>query len=177
MTAQLNTETPARTGARRGDGGAQAMARALTALVTTQLVPAAGNAPRTLAELGVGTNRDGTLTVNATYLATALTTYPAQVEKIFSSGVGATNNGLSAALKAIADSVTSTTTGLGASQQRYAKLKTSLSHEQAKVDSAAETMRTRLTRQFAGMDARVNAYKSVQTFLKNQVAAWNSSNN
>jgi flagellar hook-associated protein 2 len=32
-----------------------------------------------------------------------------------------------------------------------------------------------MTKQFAGMDARVAAYKSTQTFLTNQIAAWNKS--
>jgi flagellar hook-associated protein 2 len=34
-----------------------------------------------------------------------------------------------------------------------------------------------MTKQFAGMDAAVAAYKSTQSFLTNQVAAWNSQNN
>ena len=37
-------------------------------------------------------------------------------------------------------------------------------------------MRTQLTAQFAAMDARVAAYKSTQSFLTNQIAAWNKSN-
>ena len=39
----------------------------------------------------------------------------------------------------------------------------------------AEQLRERLTRQFSGMDARVAAYKSTQTFLDNQIKAWNRS--
>lgn len=177
LKKQLNTETNAQTGSLHGDSGAQAMVRALSSLMTTTLIPASGGGPRTLAELGVGTNLDGTLSVNASQLAAAITKYPGQVEKIFSGGAGASDNGLSAALKSISDAVTSTSTGLGASEQRYTALKSTIADQQTKVTSDADAMRTRLTKQFASMDARVNAYKATQTFLKNQVAAWNSSNN
>jgi flagellar hook-associated protein 2 len=34
-----------------------------------------------------------------------------------------------------------------------------------------------MTQQFAKMDAKVAAYKSTQTFLTNQIAAWNKSDN
>lgn len=37
-------------------------------------------------------------------------------------------------------------------------------------------MTTRLTQQFAGMNAKVAAYKSTQSFLKNQIDAWNKPN-
>ena len=37
----------------------------------------------------------------------------------------------------------------------------------------ASLMKTRLTQQFASMDAKVAAYKSTMTFLENQVDAWN----
>ena len=48
---------------------------------------------------------------------------------------------------------------------------------QAKETAAVETtaLRERLTRQFATMDARTAAYKSTQTFLDNQIKAWNRS--
>ena len=173
----LTSETNAVSGSLRGDLGAQAMVRALAGLVTTQLVPAgAAGAPRTLAELGVGTNRDGTLSVNAATLTSMMNKHPATVEKILSGGAGATDNGLAAALKSISDTVTSTSFGLGASEARYTQLKSSLANEQQKALDAAEELRTRLTRQFASMDARVAAYKSTQNFLKNQVDAWNSNN-
>ena len=171
LTAALDPAT----GSLRGDPSAQAMARSLAALVTTQLVPAGTTgAPRTLAELGVGTNRDGTLTVNATTLSSVLAKYPATVEKMLSSGAGASDNGLSAALKAISDSVTNSVTGLGASVTRYPEQQSKLSEEQEKAVNAAENMRERLTKQFASMDSRVAAYKNTQAFLKNQIAAWNS---
>jgi flagellar hook-associated protein 2 len=35
-------------------------------------------------------------------------------------------------------------------------------------------MSTRLTQQFATMNSKVAAYKSTQTFLENQIKAWNS---
>jgi flagellar hook-associated protein 2 len=38
----------------------------------------------------------------------------------------------------------------------------------------ADTMKTRLTQQFASMDAQVAVYKSTLSFLQAQIAAWNA---
>lgn len=174
LKAILNTQTDPQTGPLRTDTATKALVKALAGLVTTNLVPAGTGTPRTLAELGVGTNRDGTLSVNAAQLTSALTKWPATVEKMFATGTGATNGGIAAALKAISDSATSITVGLGASELRYTKLRTALTADQQQAADAAASLKTRLTRQFASMDSRVAAYKSTQAFLTNQVAAWNA---
>ena len=41
----------------------------------------------------------------------------------------------------------------------------------------AEAMRTRMTQQFASMDAKVAAYKSTQSFLEQQIDVWNAQRN
>ena len=81
--------------------------------------------------------------------------------------------GIGSALATIAAAATSVSTGLGASESKYTKAKTDLADQQVKASEEAEAMRNRLTSQFATMDARVAAYKSTQTFLTNQIAAWN----
>lgn len=69
-------------GALRGDIGIRQMQRQLAALTTTVL-SSEGNGPHTLAEIGVRTNRDGTLSVDQTVLANALATNPDAVEAMF----------------------------------------------------------------------------------------------
>jgi flagellar hook-associated protein 2 len=131
-------------------------------------------APTTLAEIGVRTNRDGTLAVDATTLTNALMKFPDTVEAMFADGKGASGKGVSAALTAISDAAINTTTGLGASTMRYTQAQADLSEDQADLAAAGTVMTTRLTAQFAAMDARVAAYKSTLTFLEQQVDAWNS---
>lgn len=159
------------TGPLRGDAAAKELLRSLKAITMTQLVanPAAG-VPSTLSGIGVATQRDGTLTVDAARLTTALTSYPAEIEAMFAAGAGITK-----AMAAISDKAVSKTTGLGASEATYTKQQSELAEDRDDALAAAEKLRTRMTRQFAAMDSRVAAYKSTQSFLTNQVAAWNKS--
>ena len=170
----LKEQTDPKTGVLRGDPAAQALLRSLARLPGTLLASGDGSTPRTLAEIGVATNRDGTLRVDAARLARTLTDYPAAVEALFKSGTG--DGGIGGALAAISATATGAATGFGASESRYGKAKSELADQQAKATDDAERLRTRLTSQFAVMDARVAAYKSTGSFLTNQIAAWNKSN-
>jgi len=173
LLAKLKTATNNLDGPLKNDGAAKTLLRSLQNLTTATLVSgAATGAPKTLAGVGVATNRDGSLRVNASQLGAALSSFGATVEAMFKSG-----SGLSAALTSISSVAASTTYGLGASEQSYTNAQSALSIDQEKAVAAAETLRTRMTRQFAGMDSAVASYKSTQSFLTNQVAAWNNSNN
>lgn len=68
-------------GALRGDLSVREMQRQLAGLTSTVL--ASGGGPRTLAEIGVATARDGTLSVNKATLAATLERDPAGVEALF----------------------------------------------------------------------------------------------
>jgi len=173
LQSVLKEETNNTTGPLRSDSAATGIARALAALTTTKL--AAGGTMRTLADVGVATNRDGTLSVDSTRLTTALASDPAAVEALFADGTGASGGGLSAALSSIATRLTDKTFGLDAATTRYTKQQTDLADAKAKLADATTASTDRMTKQFAGMDARVAAYKSTQTFLTNQIAAWNKS--
>ncbi len=81
--------------------------------------------------------------------------------------------GLSATLTALTTSATSTLTGLGASTVRYTAAEADVAKQQDKVTDQSAQLTTRLTQQYASMNSRVSAYKSTQTFLTNQIAAWN----
>ena len=175
LLSVVKTQTDPATGPLKADTATLALQRQLARLPSTVLADAAPPAPRTLAEIGVATNRDGTLRVDNAQLARALTGQPAAVEALFADGSGASGHGLAAALGAIATAATGAVTGLGASETRYARAKTDLSAAQTKASEDAEALRTRLTTQFARMDSRVAAYKSTQTFLQNQIDAWNKS--
>jgi flagellar hook-associated protein 2 len=130
-------------------------------------------APTTLAELGVTTNRDGTLSVDTERLQKALTDWPDAVEAMFVNGDAATGAGLPAALDAIADAAADKDYGLIASQDTYSDALDDIADQQDRIENQAAAMTERLTQQFASMDARVAAYKSTQNFLQSQIDAWN----
>lgn len=175
ILAIINEQTDPVTGVLRADPAAASLLRSLKALTLKPLATgAAPGVPTTLAEIGVATNRDGTLRVDTAQLAKQISTNPAGIEAMFAPS---TSNpaGLSVVLGALAKSATSTTAGLGASTARYTAAQSDVAKEQDKITAQADQMTTRLTQQYASMNSRVSAYKSTQTFLTNQIAAWNKS--
>lgn len=173
LQATLAAELDAKTGDLHGDAVTQALERALGQLTTTSLAAGtAASTPHTLADLGVQTNRDGTLKVDTTSLNAVLTRYPDAAEAMFADGTGATNGGLAAALSAIAARAIDAISGFDVETGRFTKQQTDIATQQSKAKTDASAMSDRLTQQFATMDARVAAYKSTQDFLKQQVDAW-----
>ncbi|WP_284054389.1 flagellar filament capping protein FliD [Stakelama marina] len=174
LVGMVKQETDPKTGTLSGDSAARNLLDSLSKMTLTNLVNDGSGGPQTLAEIGAATNRDGTLKVDAAQLSDALTNHADAVEKMFSPGLLSTGDGLSAALRSVADRSTSVIYGLGASAARYTKAQSDITAQQDKASADADAMRTRLTQQFASMDAKVAAYKSTQTFLTQQIAAWNS---
>lgn len=171
----LKEQTDPLSGPLRTDSFVSSMKRSLAQLTTTQLVAGGGAGPKTLADLGIATARDGTLSVDSARLNKALADYPDAVEKMFAppSGTATVQNGLSAALSAVAARATDRTFGLEAISLRYTEARSRIADQQADIAEKRTAATERMTRQFASMDARVAAYKSTQTFLENQVKAWN----
>lgn len=175
VLATVTGLTDAKTGDLKSDTAAKTLLRSLQTLTTKQLTTSTTpGAPTTLAQIGIGTNRDGTLAVNAATLTDAITKFPDEVEAMFASATSNTG-GLSAQLAAISTAASNTTYGLGASTTRYTKAQADLTTEQDTISTQSDAMTTRLTQQFSTMNSKVSAYKSTQTFLENQIKAWNSS--
>ena len=173
----LNQQIDPQNGPLKSDTAAQALLRNLRGLTTqTMLSNAAPGTPSTLAEIGITTNRDGTLSVNSDSLTYALTTYPSSVEAMFSYST-TSSDGITAAMQSISLNAGSTIYGLGASMTRYLQQQSDNSSAQDDLTTQSQDMTTRLTQQFASMNAKVAAYKSTQTFLKNQIDAWNNQGN
>jgi flagellar hook-associated protein 2 len=159
-------DTNATTGVLRSDAGAREMLRLLGKLTNRDLNPdGAPGEPRTLAELGVRTNRDGTLTLDTGQLSRVLAANGPAVERMLTGALGQ-------ALRQISIDLTSRGGGLTASEAGYNRLKTQLARQQEAITLQVADMRERLTRQFAGMDARVSAYKATQSFLEQQIKSW-----
>ncbi|MGN6270022.1 MAG: flagellar filament capping protein FliD [Sphingomonas sp.] len=188
MIGEVNSETDAKTGDLKQDSAARNLKSMLSQLTLTKLVSSSGDgSPTTLAEIGVGTNRDGTLKIDPDQLSNALAKWPDQVEAMFAdlqgtsvslgANVVASGRGLLGALSSISASASSTIYGLSASLTKYKAAQSDLSDQQDKLKQQETDTRTRLTQQFASMDAMVASYKSTQTFLQQQIDAWNGKNN
>lgn len=171
----LRTDLDPVTGSLRQDLAAKTLKRQLQELTLNPLVAGSTDVPTTLSHIGVKTNRDGTLSLDSAKLSKALVNHPGQVEAMFAQpdGIATANNGLSAVLDAISTAAASTTRGLGASELRYTDAKADVVEDKTEALVKAEALRTRMTRQFASMDAKVAAYQSTLTFIENQIDAWN----
>lgn len=162
-------ETSSASGVLRSDQGAKEFIRQLGSLTNRDLNPnAQAGEPKGLAEVGVQTNRDGTLTLNTAALQAALAKNGPSVERMLTTGLGS-------ALRQISIALTAPSGPLTASQTGYTRLQSAISRDEAKIELDAAALRLRLTRQYAGMDARVSAYKATQSFLEQQIKTWTRS--
>ena len=131
--------------------------------------------PRSLSEMGLATNRDGSYRLDTTVLSRALATTPDAVAAMFTvgvSGIFATIDSISRSAAAVGDPGS-----LGGSVDRYSTLRTRLGDDKAKLTDQMTAFRAQLTKRFAAADSRVTASKSTLSFLQNQIAAWNAKSN
>ncbi|GAA3259640.1 hypothetical protein GCM10020258_21570 [Sphingomonas yabuuchiae] len=176
MTA-LNKAIDPITGDLRADPAARSLAQSMRSLTTTKLVPGSDVdlGPKTLADLGVRTEKDGTLTIDQTQLSKALSTYPGSVEKMFQAS-GDNLIGLSARMNSIQLSATSSVYGLTASYSNLTQAQKDLADQQSRLSDNRERASDALTARFAAMNSRVSAYKSAQGLMDQQVKMWTKSN-
>jgi flagellar hook-associated protein 2 len=175
VIALVNAQVDPITGPLKQDSAAKALLSSMRGLTQKALLTNVdAGTPTSLAGIGVRTNKDGTLQVDTDALTAAMASYPDTIEQMFAFSSNG-SSGLSAVLNSLSLATSSTLTGLGASSATYVKKQSQVSAQQDELttDKTAET--TRLTAQFASMNSKVAAYKSTQTFLTNQIAAWNKS--
>lgn len=175
LAAALNTATDPKSGDLAQDPGARALKRALASFGSQIIMPnAATGDPRTLAEIGLGTQRDGTFKLDNATLSQALKDNPAGVAAMFTNGL----YGIYASFDAMSRRANSTTDpgSLGGSILRATALKSRIATQQTDLTGKQEELRNQLVSRFAKMNAGVGVSKSTLSFLQNQIDAWNKSN-
>jgi flagellar hook-associated protein 2 len=174
VMAELNAATNPLGGELSRDSGALALKRTMQSLTTMVIMPTAPEGtPRTLADLGVSIQRDGTFTLNSTRLAATLKDNPLAAGAMFTNGlygVYATFDGISRRAN-----VTSNPASLAGSLARMTTQKAKLGEDQSKLLEKQEVLRAQLVARFSAADTQVGASKSTLSFLKNQIEVWNNS--
>ncbi|MDF2639241.1 MAG: flagellar hook protein [Novosphingobium lindaniclasticum] len=155
------------------DGGARALKRALSGLAGSTIMPGATGMAKTLADLGLKTQRDGTFALDTERLNAVLAADPEGVTAMFTNGL----NGVYASYDRIYRAATSATDGgsLGGSIARYTKMRSQIAEDRTDLAEQQEKLRARLTSQFSASEARIGVSKSTLTMLQNQIAQWNKS--
>lgn len=176
LASELGKDINPQSGDLARDPGTRALRRALTQLAGSMVMPGAvPGAPRTLADLGLATNRDGTFRLDTARLSATIKTSPAGVSAMMTNGifgVYATIDKLSRSASAISDPGT-----LGGSLTRLGAQKLKLASEKTELADAQEKLRAQFVTRFAATDSRVGASRATLSFLQNQVAAWNNTRN
>lgn len=176
IASEIRAATDPFTGDLSRDSGARQLKQAFATLAGTVVMPnAAPGAPRTLADLGLSTQRDGTFALDAKRLTATLKSDPQAAAAMFTNGlygIYATVDGMARKVSKVSDPGT-----LAGSVSRYSKLKTQIADDRAKIADRQEALRAQLVKRFAAVDASVGASKSTLTFLQSQIDAWNARNN
>lgn len=156
-----------------GDGGVRTMVQRLSQLTSTPL--AATGEYRRLTDLGIKTNRDGTLTLDTVRLDKALADDPAAITQMLNpSTPDAANPGLGGALKGITDFLNGTDGPLASSAAVYDKLKASFTDQLENLDTRMDTYEAQLTKTFGAMQTRLLAFQATQSYLEQQIQIWNN---
>lgn len=145
-----------------GDSTVRNVQSALQRVVSTTVPGLA--AVRTLADLGVQTNRDGSLTIDATKLQKAIAREPSSVNALFSTAT----TGVGDVVGALVDGYTNPVNGLITSRKsglndNIKQMDTQLD----RMDARLATYKANLVRQFSAMESVVSGFKSIGSFLTN----------
>jgi flagellar hook-associated protein 2 len=136
-------------------------------------MPAATGVARTLADLGLSTQRDGTYVLDKARLASTIAKDPDGVAAMFTTGL----YGVYATVDKIYRNATTATDpgSLGGSISRYTRQLREVGEDQTELTEQQESLRARLASRFATSETRIGVSKSTLSFIQNQIAAWNKS--
>jgi flagellar hook-associated protein 2 len=166
--------------ARRMTGGDVAMRtldQDMSALVSKPVT--SGALFSSLSDIGIATNRDGSVSLNTAKLDAALAADPDAVEALFNPIRDATHNeasdpGIAHALSSIRDAATTQNGVLNGLSTRLQKEVQTIAQDREKMETRETNYRARLERQFGSMDARIGALKATQSYLSQQIKLWSN---
>jgi flagellar hook-associated protein 2 len=173
LQAQLSvTSSTDRTTSLVGDPGVQALNQQLQSLTSTMVPGLSG--VRSLADLGITTAEDGSISLNAATLKSALSQNPAAINQIFSQ----TSTGIGALTDAMVSNYTDPATGVftAETQGMQSQVK-QLSDQQAQMQVRINAYQASLQEQFAEMEQIVSTLKSTGNFLSAMESANSSTFN
>jgi flagellar hook-associated protein 2 len=159
-----------------GERAARDMMRAMASLTTKPLTDT--GAFRSLADIGVSTNRDGTLTLNSARFDSALAADPEGVAKMLEPATPTAGNpGLAKAFEDVKTSLKAPSSSLTGAQERLKKLAANLTEQLEKVQEDSDRYREQLEKTFGDMDRQLTILRSTQSYIEQQVSVWTNSNN
>ncbi|MBC7993910.1 MAG: flagellar filament capping protein FliD [Rhizobacter sp.] len=178
LSAQTKYDEGSKTaGKLQGDSTAVALQRQLRNALTAP--SGASSVYESLNSIGMTLQSDGTLKVDDTKLTSALNNNLTEVRNLFSASNPTTpaSNGIATRLRLFGDQMLATE---GALTTKTAGLTTSLTLNQRRQDEFTNRLaltEARLRAQYASLDTNMSRLTALNTYITNQVAAWNKSSN
>jgi flagellar hook-associated protein 2 len=132
----------------------------------------------TLSDIGISTNKDGTISLNAAKLDTVLRDNPDAVEAMFNPPrdavrTEATDPGIAFALDTLRDAAVASNGALEVVRASLQRDTETITKNREKMEAREDAYRARLEKQYAGLDARIGALKATQSYLEQQIKLWN----
>lgn len=162
--ATISSSDPDKPGVLSGDATIRILDRSLRRILTDTVTGLSGNV-NSLAEIGISTNQDGTLTLDSSKLNTELGNNIGDIEQVFTS-----TNGISTKLTDLIDQYTNSTGILSTRTTSLNDKLTSIGDERLQLSNRLTKLETRLRAQFGAMDALVAQLNSTGNFLSQQLA-------
>ncbi len=154
-----------------GDSSSRSLQASLMGIVSGISNP--GSSVRALADLGIKTTIDGTLSLDQARLTKAITADPAAVNALFQ----VSTTGVADKLKSLVDGYTNSTNGILVSKSKsYDKSIKEIDGQISSLQLRLDSYRTKLVSQFSAMEKVVSGFKSIGNYLTSQEAKSNSSN-
>jgi len=175
----LNTATAtgadsSSSGVLNGESAIRDMKRQLAQMTSTAL--ASSGTYKTLSDIGVSTNRDGTLKLDTDVLDKAIAADPAVITQMLNPAVtSATTPGLSGMLDSVRDKIQQKDGALASAQAKYEDLAETLTKQLEKLDTQMTNYEAQLTSVYSKMETRLTALKATQSYLEQQIEIWNNS--
>ena len=169
--------------ARQATGGDQAtrtldqqLGRLISQSVTSD------QAINSLSDIGLATNRDGTVTLNTAKLEAALTANPDAVEALFNPTRDATRTettdpGISVALRTIKEAASGSNGYLESLSKRLSKESEVIAKNRERVEEREDRIRAQLERKFSSLDGQIGALRATQSYIEQQFNLNGNNNN
>lgn len=163
-------------GALAGDPGVRDMINKLSRLTTTALTTT--GTYQTLSDIGVRTNRDGTLTLDETRFDAVAKADPQAVSQMINPAVStAATPGLAQVVNDLKTELEGTNGALAISKSKFDRLSTEYKKELEKLDTDMENYEAHLSTVYTAMGAKLTALKATQSYLEQQIQIWNNAKN
>lgn len=154
-----------------GDRGAREVIRQLSQVTSTQLVDSGDF--RTLADIGLRTESDGTLSIDDTRLDAALELDSGAIKLMLEPVIAnETNIGLSGALDKISSTLQEENGALAQAQERLGSIRESIEERREKITDEGDRLREQLQTTFAGLERQLSVLRATQSYVEQQFASF-----